>query len=1016
MIRLCAPRTPLLVIIVLLVLSSELSQAQFTATDYTHDKGTYFNYSGRNYENYSLQFLRRKIFDNFGNYLVDGLSVFDLSEDQRQSSASNDIGGTSSLTKTRYYQNYFNNLAIVNDYYGGFSTRLMVGDAIRTKFTSLTFDKARFNGIRWDAGTSKYRATAIASRISDPIRFSFDNSTLPTSPVTGTSAVSRIRNWTQYLFGGHFETDIGDVATVGATYVNQHQQRANLSSDESSMRGVVANAIPRVVFIRVSDDSPGDDSGPRVFSPPSVVINNTPKTTRLMSRYEEPPQDYTLGKSPILYYVFYNFSIDYGLYTNDTLSHTNYDANGGGYSGQTQTPSYPYDVAPTFRANITYAYVMPEGTTSLSFYVPLANDYKVEMAEDYVNVRDEYKIDNAWVPHTRDSVTLPQPKPTFFRMIKEAEGNVKDGSNKQLVRVDYGLVSGMSVYGLNFDFHWNGFKLQGEIDQSVEFFKYPVIKGGNIFDLGGAAWYVRGSKEIGRLTLGGEVFKIEPTYTTALNIWTMDNSYYSSVTAPYALPTTVPPDFSGYDVGTLSPTQSPYLTANNNAGGAYYALVDDNDDNDRWEDGFYFYNVIEAPLGNNDVLNPTGVPNYWRLGYRQNANELQSLDAVIRRPDAGIFPGRDADGDGIPDDDRNSNGVPDYQEDFLTYYSDPPSFLWGDDWNNNGVIDAQENDILPDYPYPPDQQGFHLFAKLNIAKGFDFTTGFIREMGIAKGGVDNVNYARFLFETSSPRLGALTLFYVAKRVHDNIPNDVYLFPKNQITASQPIPTYSADPLNYLNSMVHNMYVGVKFTQVRNLTIENTVRVELNSQAGLGNVVPGTTYVTDPTRTTQQEASLRGYGVVSKIDYVIPIIQAKLAVTPQFKIRTEKVVRVADRLMPSGKVLPFTEIVFNTQEIIPILKLDYRLTDNTDLRFGLQGFSAYGLTDMFQYQYRDFKSDEFDNTANTFLFAVANRSQYAGYNLVVNFGFKVKDIEYQREIDKVYSGTQTQIFFSLFAGF
>jgi len=93
------------------------------------------------------------------------------------------------------------------------------------------------------------------------------------------------------------------------------------------------------------------------------------------------------------------------------------------------------------------------------------------------------------------------------------------------------------------------------------------------------------------------------------------------------------------------------------------------------------YNVQTYPLGNPDVKNPTNVPNFWRLGYRQNANELQPLDDIIRKPDAGIFPGRDADGDGIPDDDRNSNGIPDYTEDFLTYYTDPPSFLWGDDWN-----------------------------------------------------------------------------------------------------------------------------------------------------------------------------------------------------------------------------------------------------------------------------------------------------------------------------------------------
>ena len=53
------------------------------------------------------------------------------------------------LTKSRFYYQYFQNLVIASDNYGDFLTRLIIGDAIRTKFTSLTFDKARFNGVRW---------------------------------------------------------------------------------------------------------------------------------------------------------------------------------------------------------------------------------------------------------------------------------------------------------------------------------------------------------------------------------------------------------------------------------------------------------------------------------------------------------------------------------------------------------------------------------------------------------------------------------------------------------------------------------------------------------------------------------------------------------------------------------------------------------------------------------------------------------------------------------------------------
>ncbi|GIV45522.1 MAG: hypothetical protein KatS3mg036_0340 [Ignavibacterium sp.] len=55
--------------------------------------------------------------------------------------------------------------------------------------------------------------------------------------------------------------------------LNQHQRRASIDSRESSLKGVVSNAIPRVIFVRVSDDSPGDLSGPILYQPPTIIIN-----------------------------------------------------------------------------------------------------------------------------------------------------------------------------------------------------------------------------------------------------------------------------------------------------------------------------------------------------------------------------------------------------------------------------------------------------------------------------------------------------------------------------------------------------------------------------------------------------------------------------------------------------------------------------------------------------------------------------------------------------------------------
>ena len=155
---------------VVLTIGIETLNAQFIA----RDKEGYLNYSGRNYENYSISFLRKRFYDNFGNFLIDGSLIFELLVNQRQL-VGQELGGFSSLTKSRFYYQYFQNLVIACDNYGDFQTRLIIGDAIRTKFTSLTFDKARFNGVRWDGATTKHRGTVVFSRVSDPVRFRFDS-------------------------------------------------------------------------------------------------------------------------------------------------------------------------------------------------------------------------------------------------------------------------------------------------------------------------------------------------------------------------------------------------------------------------------------------------------------------------------------------------------------------------------------------------------------------------------------------------------------------------------------------------------------------------------------------------------------------------------------------------------------------------------------------------------------------------------------------------------------------------
>lgn len=968
----------------------------------------YINYAGRNYENYSSTFIRKKFFDNFGNFLVEGTTVYELSEVQKAVPTSELTGGTSDIIKSRYYQNYFNNLVIGMDSYSGFQTRLMVGDAIRTKFTDLTLNRSRFNGIRWDAGTSKYRASVIASRVSDPIRFRFDAGIY-------SEGVRRIRDWTQYLFGGHFETDIGDVLTLGLTYVNQHQRRSSIDSKESSLEGVVTSAIPRMVFVRISDDSPDDNSGPILYAPPKVFVNGQAYPV-VNIHSTKPTSDNTVldlanKTKPIQYYVMRDiernrgFSIDQRLFGGaDTTSFTFYTFYGNKNRYSIPPPNYPVLIPGKEDENITFGFIMPEGVEAFSVQLILANDFKVETAQDYINILDEYTGDARFASHAQDSL-IGTPTPFFVR--ERATGNVRDASNKQVVTINYGLTSGMSVYGLNFDFKWKGFEIQGEFNESVEFMRYPLISGGR-HESKGKAWFLRGKKKLGRLTLGGERYRIEPKYVTWLNTYVLENSYFiqNSDLAIPATPipsATTAPDFLGYDASYTVQRRIIF------PGGVFYPLVDDNDDDDRWEDGFYFYNVLPTDVNrrNSDVLNKNY--DFFKLGYRQSVNELRSLSSIIRQPDAGIFPGKDKDNDGIPDDDRNADGIPDFAQDFLTFYADPPSLEFGDDWNNNSVIDEQENDILPDYPYEPDIDGYHVFANLQLLDGWYFGLGKINEEGIARGGVNDVNYLKSSYLTATPKFGSLRLYYVLKQVQDDIMNNTYQF-RGVITAADPIPDYVIDPLNYRNSLVNSFYIGTKYTQIKNVNIENNLRIEYNNQFKIGS--HDNSFLAEAKLIGDQvPGQLLFWGLVNKIDYTFYLFDGILKLSPQLKIRTEKIIKFTEDQQRNRTI----KIDKHQQEIIPIFRADYRLTDNTNLRFGLQGFGLAGL-DYFKYKIRNFKDNIDSQDRATVAFSLSNATQYSGYNVVVDFGYKFTTIDFKRIEDSTKGSEESTIFFTVFAGF
>ena len=73
------------------------------------------------------------------------------------------------LQKSRRYNEYLARLVLAKDTYVGSNQRLIIGDRIRTRFTSLTMDMAALNGIRWDGDFGRHGFSLVTSRLDKPI-------------------------------------------------------------------------------------------------------------------------------------------------------------------------------------------------------------------------------------------------------------------------------------------------------------------------------------------------------------------------------------------------------------------------------------------------------------------------------------------------------------------------------------------------------------------------------------------------------------------------------------------------------------------------------------------------------------------------------------------------------------------------------------------------------------------------------------------------------------------------------
>jgi hypothetical protein len=408
----------------------------------------YSNYARNHYERYNNVFLEGSPFyDVYGNYITRGWMVYDWTEDYPQDNGS-------IITKNSRFGSWFNNLLISSSHQGEFHSSLMVGDGIRTTLTPLTFSKPRFDGIQWDIQTDKYALTLLSSRISNTAE-------IADSEIGGGVQVGTFTN----MWAARGQTQIGDFARMGLTFVNAAHRNTDVPFGDNSMEGLLSGPMNadfvRSVVVRITDDSPKDGEGGALLSRWRIFVNGVEHTDDIVP------------------------TVEGGVRRRGVIEASGTDAITLTYNIEDFSPSIEDEIDDFREIEV------------IELGLVLANDYQVAV--------------------TSNKQTNNLGTPVFLPVLR-ASGNVKDGSNQAFHRFRYGLPTGNRMLGFDLVIaDVGGFELRGEVARNFQYRRFPnenITQHQALATNKANAFYVTAQQRRYPWTVFAEGFSIDPDYST----------------------------------------------------------------------------------------------------------------------------------------------------------------------------------------------------------------------------------------------------------------------------------------------------------------------------------------------------------------------------------------------------------------------------------------------------------------------------------------------------------------------
>ena len=787
---------------------------------------------------------------------------------------------------------------IAEESFLGRHTEFMVGDHLRIKPATLfpnryILYKTEFDGLRWDISFAQehHLFSLIHSRISNPIKITDD---APGQRLgqdlgrrNGLNAISGVRNIENArLIGFRGQGLLGEFFRIGFTYVNLHKEHPERLIN--SFMGTVANTPPETISVVFRDDSP-EDNHTSVFTDfrsydPDLHSNHIQegvgaafKSMRItiitQSLHKLPPAAIAEGIEPeLLPEVTHQFHI-----FADELVPVDH---GGGPSEIRDSVDGKWKIVTGFN-KMKYELMLtdeninidPRTVKSVVFDMVVAGDYNIAVIGfSEANRAAEDPDLQEWIKTIDGRIQMP------YRDIIEAPGNYgqspdyiknreklvdnptqwRGEGRPRKIRYRYGAARAATLYGLDLEGTISNVFIRAHYSINGKYKQYPTIPKDKI-----------GFSRI-KTTVQGPGGEEE----TGVSI------DFSS---------RLPVDANG--IPTYSETEGERFEAFLGGDG-----TDDSGNGKLGRETAWFVQLksrfgklhLEGVLYH---IDPGYTTNYLNFGAHPNRGQIYTLErGQPNRPleeqiaeeqipwDAINYTliEDDDDGDGWPDnsdfdgvipraDDRDQNGILDFQEDFLIFEADPPVFTNDIDLNNNGIVDRIEDDFEPEYEYGIDRQGYHLKAEYKLLDNFVVQAGWLNESEISSRRKNNSKYIHVTYKRSIPDFGSFHFQNRFVRAQDDIPDYAIALPVGELE-----PIHINDELDFYNARSNTTTFQCLYTAVRNLTIEAKFLILMQKQ-----------FEQDPEnalfRDIEYDSVSKKFESDERVDFMVPIEQARLGV-------------------------------------------------------------------------------------------------------------------------------------------